>query len=223
MPFFAPPRRTTLSTLIHIPLSPPNVSTPQGVWSIARAGWLACGAALALASCKPPATDGYQERVDLAHAGQFASAPIVSPDTEDAIWARSGAPLRIVYGLPGAAPQVALECAGRGSVAALRLTRFAPADAEAKALAALIGNGHIARLPVAASWNGRAWIWQGEVAPLDPRLDVLTGTRSIELTIPGAGSVVIASDGQPAALIAQCRQLAAEGATGVPVPPAGPA
>lgn len=161
-----------------------------------------------LAGCKPPATDGYQERVDLAEAGRFASAPIISPDTKGAIWAPSRAPLRIVYGISGEAPQVALECVGTGADATIRLTRFAPADAEAKALAALIGNGHIARLPVAAWWNGQAWIWQGEVSVLDPRLEALTGTRQVELTIPGAGSVAINPDAQPARLVAECRQLA---------------
>ncbi len=163
---------------------------------------------LLLAGCKPPATDGYKERVDLAQAGRFASAPIESPDTKGAVWAPSGAPRRIVYGVPGQAPQVALECIGTGSDTAIRLTRFAPADAEAKALAALIGNSHIARLPVAAWWNGKAWIWQGEVSVLDPRLEALTGTRQVELTIPGAGSVAINGDAQPSRLIAECRKLA---------------
>jgi len=171
-----------------------------------RGSPLAAAVVLTLAACKPPATDGYQERVDLAQAGRFASDPIVSPDTEGAVWAQSRTPRRIVYGLPGAVPQVALECVGSGVDAAIRLTRFAPADAEAKALAAVIGNGHIARLPVAADWNGQAWIWQGEVPVLDPRLEALTGTRSVELTIPGAGSVAINPDVQPARLIAQCRE-----------------
>jgi hypothetical protein len=174
---------------------------------------------IALAGCKPPATDGYQERVDLAQAGRFASAPIISPDTDDAVWAKSRSPRRIVYGLPGEAPQVALECTGSGAEAAIRLTRFAPADAEAKALAALIGNGHIARLPVAAFWNGQAWIWQGEVPVIDPRLEALTGMRNVELTIPGAGSVAINPDHQPARLVTECRALA----SAVPAPPGGPA
>lgn len=168
---------------------------------------------LLLAGCKPPATDGYKERVDLAEAGRFASPPILSPDTEDAVWAQSGAPRRIVYGLPGRAPEVALECVGTGPDTAIRLTRFAPADAEAKALAALIGNSHIARLPVAAWWNGKAWIWQGEVPVLDPRLEALTGTRQVELTIPGAGSVTINADANPSRLIAECRALAGPLAT----------
>jgi hypothetical protein len=173
-----------------------------------RCAPLAAVAILSVSGCQPPATEGYQERVDLAEAGRFPSDPIVSPDTSDAVWAASGEPGRIVYGVRGAAPQVALACTGSGPDAAVRVTRFAPADAEAKALAAMIGNAHISRFPVAAEWNGRAWIWQGDLPVLDPRLEALTGTREVELTIPGAGSVRIKPDGQPAALVARCRERA---------------
>ena len=65
-----------------------------------------------LAACKPPAADGYVERVDLAQAGPFASEPLPSPDTTGALWAASDTPGRILFGLPGKPPLVALACSG---------------------------------------------------------------------------------------------------------------
>ncbi len=171
-----------------------------------------------LASCKPPATDGLgtgaKDTVDggagdrgagdnAAVSRMTPSAPIESPDTKDAVWvtADDGAFLR--YGTPGEMPLVALRCEhARNSIG---LTRYASADANAEALMALIGNGHIARLPVDAVQRGRAWVWHGRYGVEGDDLDALRGSRAVELTIPGAGSVILNASEKPGMFMAACR------------------
>ena len=171
-----------------------------------------------LAACHPPAADDYVERVPLDRARGEQRAPIASPQVEGAIWARSGGIDRIVYGKPGQAPLLALECAGEGAQRTLAITRFAEADPQAKALMALVGNGHIARLKIDAAWNGKAWLWQGSYAPGDPRLEVLTGPREVEATIPGAGTLKLNPSPRPPELVERCRRLTAP--EDQPTPPA---
>lgn len=174
---------------------------------------------LLLAACKPPAAEGYLERVDLAQTGSFASAAQVSPATEGAGWALSQTKGRIIYGQPGGAPLVALECTGPRGTAQLQLTRFAAADREAQAFAALVGNRLVARIPVDAVPNGRAWIWQGAMPADHPSLDALADTVGAELTIPGAGTTVLNPSPLPLAMLEQCR---ARNAPAAPAPPANP-
>ncbi len=162
-------------------------------------------AALSLAACKPPASDEYLKRVDLTQAGSFASEPLPSPETEGAIWAESDRTGRILYGIPGSTPLLALACESSGKEPLLQLTRFAPADPRAKALMALVGNGHVARIPVDAAWNGSAWLWQGSREARGDTWEVLTGPRSVEATLPGAGTVTLNPSQRPSQLIAQCR------------------
>lgn len=171
-----------------------------------------------LAACKPPAADNYMERVDLTETGSFASKGSPSPDTSGAGWAQSQTKGRIIYGKPGGTPLVALECTGKPGEALLRLTRYAAADREAQAFAALVGNRMVARIPVDAVPSGRAWIWQGALAADTPGLSALLDPVSVELTIPGAGTTVLNPSPMPGDLLASCRALNAP-----PAPPALPA
>lgn len=159
-----------------------------------------------LSACKPPATD------DMADRGAkpdrlVPSAPIESPVTENAVWADSQQPARILYGQPGERPLLAMSCNRNGEQREIQITRFVEADAEASALMAMIGNGHMARMPVEAEWNDRVWLWQGRYAADNPDLDVLSGPRQVELTIPGAGSVILNPSQRPGQLLDQCRRL----------------
>ncbi|MBM0170210.1 hypothetical protein [Altererythrobacter sp. C41] len=180
-------------------------------------GRFAISAALiALAACKPPAAEDYVARVELDEARMYASEPIPSPDTEGALWAESDRPGRILYGKPGEAPLMALACEEGDDGQRIHVTRFAAADPEAKGILALIGNGHVTRLHVDATWNGRAWLWEGYAAADDPDLDVLTGRRRVEATVPGAGSVELNPSERPRHLIETCR---GERSPDEPVPP----
>lgn len=170
---------------------------------------IAAAAFVLLAACRPPASDGYVERIALDDARRGPQVLMTSPDTEGAIWAESSGPMRIVFGHPGKPPLLAIECAQGGAM--LKVTRYAPTDAGAKGMMALIGNGHVERLKVnaLALVGNRGWLWQGRFNPVDPRLDALTGGRRFELTIPGAGTLVLNPSPRPGEVVERCRRLAA--------------
>ena len=159
----------------------------------------------ALAACRPPASDGYVERIALDDARAGPQVLMTSPETDGAIWAPSAGGRRIVFGQPGRPPLLAIECAQGGAM--LVVTRYAPADPGAKGMMALIGNGHVERLKVDALALGgnRGWLWQGRFDPADTRLDALTGGRQFELTIPGAGTLKLSPSSLPRDLIDRCR------------------
>lgn len=154
-----------------------------------------------LAACKPPASDDYVSRTRIADERDGPSKPIPSPDTEGAIWAPGANVDRILFGKPGAHPLMALACED-GSIT---FTRFAPADPDAKAVLALIGNGHVQHLWVDATQNGKVWLWRGSLPADDPRLEVFTGANSVEATVPGAGTIRLSASRVPDELIARCR------------------
>lgn len=162
-----------------------------------------------LAACRPPASEGYVQRIELGRENDGPRVEATSPEVEGAIWASSGGPERIVFGQPGKPPYLALACAGSGGKRLVEVTRFARTDPGAKGMMALIGNGHVERLKIDARDNGRGWLWQGRYAPGDTRLDALTGTRKLELTIPGAGTLKLEGSNEPAQLIELCRRLSA--------------
>ena len=101
----------------------------------------------------------------------------------------------------------------------LVITRYAPADPQAKAVLALIGNGHVERLFIDAVPSGTGWVWQAAFPAADPRLEVLTGQQRVEATIPGAGTLVLNPGTLAGPFIARCAALTAP----LPSPPAGPA
>lgn len=167
-----------------------------------------------LAACNPPAAQDYVARVGMAERAA-PSAPIASPDTTGAVWAPSPTnALRLVYGKPGERVLFALECARRDAGPVLAYTRFASADPHAKAVLALIGNGHVARLKIDAARAGAGWLWRGSEPALSESFEGLTGGRQVEATVPGAGSLILNPSPLPGALILRCRSQA---------PPAAPA
>ncbi|MEE4200285.1 hypothetical protein [Erythrobacter sp.] len=167
---------------------------------------LLAGLAL-IGACKPPPSDAGLSREVPEAEPTFASAPLPSPDSEGAVWARSQAREgRIVYGVPGEAALLALECLGGTEAAAVQMTRIAVADEGAGALLAMVGNGHIGRLPVDARAAGDANIWQGEAAASDSLWEPLRGPRALTVTVPGAGMVRVNGSELPGDLIAQCRE-----------------
>lgn len=160
---------------------------------------------LALAACKPPPTDEAGSRGTLVEFPKGPSKPIDSPDSENAIWAASATEGRIIYGNPGEAPMLALACVDEGAQPKLEITRFALADEGAGAFMALVGNSHIARVPVDAVPSGTAFIWSGQIDTGDPDIEVLTGQRPVTVTVPGAGMITLNPSERPRELIEQCR------------------
>lgn len=162
-------------------------------------------ACVMLAACQPPAADSYEGRADPPETTGFASEPQTSPDAQGAVWAPTETPLRLLYGIPGRTPFAALACEMASDEPHMRITRFARADEGAQALMAIIGNGHKERFPVEAVDNGRAFLWQGDIDLESEKLDVLTGLRGVELTIPGAGTLALNASDAPRDLIETCR------------------
>ena len=167
--------------------------------------------ALALAACSQSqgqvvasstTAEGYPARLSLNGAEQPMDVAPLQP--EGAQWQATGD--RLSFGLPGQEPLLSIACE-RGSAGAslIRLVRTTRADAGAKALLAMIGNGRIARLPVDARTGGEAGRWEGLFLALDPRLDVLKGTNSVEATLPGGGTLQLSSSSEPRRLIEACR------------------
>lgn len=181
---------------------------------------MAVAAALGLPACKPPPTDAAEARANDLPLPAGPSAPIASPDTGGAVWAASstpdsGAPLRLVYGIPGEPVLLALECLEPGTPdARLRISRQSPADEGAGALLALIGNGYIGRFPVDATEQDGRLMWQGEVPADAQAWKALTGQREATATVPGAGLVRLNPSPLPMQLVEACRGMR---------PPASPA
>lgn len=167
-----------------------------------------------LAACNPPAADDYVARVGVTER-RAPLPPILTPDTKGAVWAPSPAnPLRLLYGKPGERVLFALACVQGPRQPLLEYTRFAAADPYAKAILALIGNGHVSRLKIDAVRDGSRWRWQGREPATSLNFESLTGGRQVEATVPGAGSLILNPSQAPGDLIDRCRALA---------PPATPA
>lgn len=168
----------------------------------------ALGMVAALAACKPPPTDETLARAAPAAQPVFASVPLASPETEGAVWAPSARGQgRILYGVPGEPALIALACAEgeSGNGGTLTITRFSPADEGAEAMFALVGNGHVGRLPVDATKVGRRRVWQGTHDAESEEWEPLAGPRRLTATLPGAGMVEINPSLLPMALIQRCR------------------
>ena len=160
-----------------------------------------------LSACKPPATDDYVARVGLDKR-DAPGAPIETPDTAGADWAPSREADRIIYGKPGEPALFSLACASERGAARVVFTRHAVADPGAEAVLALIGNGHVKRLWVDATKDGRRWLWRGSLPADSPELEALTGPNRIEATVPGAGSLILNASRAPGELISACRRKA---------------
>lgn len=174
---------------------------------------------LSLAACKPPATDGLAERQERSPSPSAPSEPLESPDTQGAIWSQSATPGRLIYGKPNEPPLFALACDYSSDPQQIILTRFAPADDGAQAFLAVIGNGHVARIPVDATESDTGMRWEGFADPQDERMEAFSGARTVTATIPGAGMVRLNPSPLPGALIEQCR-ASAEQVEAVPDAPA---
>jgi len=162
---------------------------------------------LGLAACKPPPSDEVMDRSLPQEVPAGPAQPIDSPDSEGAIWSPSRIEDRLIYGQPGQVPMLALSCDQSDVEPYMQITRYAPADEGAGAFLALVGNGHVARIPVDAVDYRDGFVWQGRIAASQPNVEVLTGTRRITATLPGAGMITLNPSTLPGVLIENCRGM----------------
>lgn len=163
---------------------------------------------LTLAACSPSAADDIAPSERAAQQA-VTELPLSSPDVTGARWVASTNPQRILYGKPDHPALIALACEQNGPQPHLRLTRFTPAPAGGKAVFAVDGNGYIARWKADAAQAEGGYNWQSIVRLDEYKLNALLGLRSIEATIPGAGTVIINQNDLPRQLIEQCRSFIA--------------
>ena len=168
---------------------------------------IAAAPLLALAACKPPPTDADMTRALPEAAPTFASDPLPSPETEGAMWAPSQQNSdRLVYGIPGFAALVTIECIEtQSALPQIQITRLSPADEGAGAMLAMVGNGHIGRMPVDAREVSGRLAWQGEALAADTVWEPLAGPRALGVTVPGAGRVEVNPSALPGEFIEECR------------------
>ena len=98
-----------------------------------------------------------------------------------------------------------LACDLRKTPAQFRIVRHVAARPGEKALLPVIGNGTTSRFKVDATLAGGEWRWEGVVPASDPSLDVFTGPRELEATLPGGGTLLIGGSRIPGEFVTWCR------------------
>jgi hypothetical protein len=159
-----------------------------------------------LAACDRAEEPVDAQRVSLDEARGGAREPLASPDTENARWTVAPNGQAIAFGNAGERPFLSLACRVKDDPPTMRVIRHAEARPGEKALFPVLGNGTISRFKADAALEDDEWRWQAVVPAGDPLLEVFTGAREIEATLPGAGSLIIAGSRVPGEFIAWCRR-----------------
>lgn len=146
-----------------------------------------------------------QQRISLDQARRMPADPLPSPDTDGTRWTVAGNGQAIDFGRPGEKPMLTLACDLRRTPAELRIVRHVAARPGQKALFPVIGNGTISRFKADATLAEGEWRWQAVLPATDPMLDVFTGPREIEATLPGGGSLMIEGSRIPGEFVSWCR------------------
>ena len=160
---------------------------------------------LLLAACRGEQEPVEGQRFSLDAARHVPEPPLASPDTQGAAWTVTKDAQAIAFGRPGAHPLLTLACNLRQSPAQLRIVRHVAARPGEKALLPVIGNGTISRFKVDATLAGDEWRWEGTVLASDPSLDVFTGPRELEATLPGGGTLLVEGSRIPGEFVNWCR------------------
>ncbi len=162
---------------------------------------------LTLAACSPSGNQPQEpldaQRVALPSESLPPELPPKQPD--GAVWQSVGAD-KIAFGVPGAAPLLTITCLHEGTPSAqLRFARYTRAEAGAKALFALEGNGHVARLALDVVRAGDPGEWQGTASAFDEAVEAIKGRAAVTATLPGGGSLKLPVSDLPGTLLDQCR------------------
>ena len=161
---------------------------------------------LSLVACDPAEEPVDPQRISLDAARGEAREPLASPDTADARWTVAPNGQAVAFGNAGERPFLSLACRVKDDPPTIRVIRHAEARPGEKALFPVIGNGTISRFKADAALEDDEWRWQAVVPADDALLEVFTGAREIEATLPGAGSLIISGSRVPGEFIAWCRR-----------------
>jgi len=158
-----------------------------------------------LTACQGEQEPVHAQRFSLDASRHVPVEPLNSPDTAGAAWSVTKDARAIDFGRPGATPLLTLACDLRKPPAQLRIVRHVAARPGEKALLPVIGNGTISRFKVDGTLAGGEWRWEGSLPASDPSLDVFTGPRELEATLPGGGSLLIGGSRIPGEFVNWCR------------------
>ena len=161
---------------------------------------------LGLTACDRAEEPVDPQRISLDAARGEAREPVASPDTDDARWTVAPDGQAVAFGNAGERPFLSLACRVKDDPPTIRVIRHAEARPGEKALFPVIGNGTISRFKADAALEDDEWRWQAVVPADDALLEVFTGAREIEATLPGAGSLIISGSRVPGEFIAWCRR-----------------
>ena len=161
---------------------------------------------LSLVACDRAEEPVDPQRISLDAARGEAREPLPSPDTDDARWTVAPDGQAVAFGNAGERPFLSLACRVKDDPPTIRVIRHAEARPGEKALFPVIGNGTISRFKADAALEDDEWRWQAVVPADDALLEVFTGAREIEATLPGAGSLIISGSRVPGEFIAWCRR-----------------
>ncbi len=128
------------------------------------------------------------QRISLDDARGEIEQPLPSPDTENAKWTVAKNGQSIDFGNEGEKPFLTLSCKLRDAPPTIHIIRHVTTRPGEKALFPVIGNGMVSRFKVDATLADGEWRWEGAVPAEDGSLEVFTGRRELEATLPGAGS-----------------------------------
>ena len=161
---------------------------------------------LSLVACDRAEEPVDPQRISLDAARGEAREPLASPDTDDARWTVAPDGQAVAFGNAGERPFLSLACRVKDDPPSIRVIRHAEARPGEKALVPVLGHGTISRFTADAALEDDEWRWQAVVPADDPLLEVFTGAREIEATLPGAGSLIISGSRVPGEFIAWCRR-----------------
>ncbi len=165
---------------------------------------------LFLAACGQSSSQPSGAPVERLALDRVEASPGISqsPDTEDAFWQELPSGKALSFGKAGDTPLLTISCeVPSAAQPAMRLVRHVAADPGARALMAVIGNGRVLRAKADATRHTGQWRWEALVPAADPHLDVLDGTRAIEVTLPGGGTFEAPASPELARLHAACLAL----------------
>ena len=160
---------------------------------------------ISLAACQGEQAPVEAQRFSLDAARHVPTKPVASPAIAGAAWSVTKDAQAIAFGLRGTPPLLTLACDLRRAPAQFRIIRHVTARPGEKALLPVIGNGTISRFKVDATLAGGEWRWEGSLPASDPSLDVFTGPRELEATLPGGGSLLIEGSRIPGEFVNWCR------------------
>lgn len=163
---------------------------------------------LILAACSPSKKEeqtGANGYVRIAIPTEPAAQETAPAQPEGGQW-RAGAGGGIEFGVPGQPAMFAVSCThGSDGSARLHFVRRTRAEEGARALMAIEGNLHVARIPMDVTKPGDPGEWQGELDAHKETAGAIKGGFSMVATLPGGGAIKMPPTSEGGRLLDACR------------------